>query len=226
VLIFADADLDAAVADVVGLKYANAGQICVSPNRVFVESSIYDEFLAKARAKAEGYLLGSGADHHGHEDILQPVVSEGSLDRLLSLIEEARAKGARVLCGGSKAQRPGYFLNATILADVTDEMKVQQEEIFGPILPVRSFTSHDEAFTKANQSEVGLSSYVYTSSLETMMRAEETLMTGNVCINGAHYSIELPHGGLKQSGCGKDISHLSLRDYYDIRRITIKRKRS
>merc|ERR1719230_1686201 len=193
VLVFKDADLDAAVADIVGLKFANAGQICVSPNRVYVESEVYEEFLQKAVAKAKSYVFGSGADHTGKDEVMQ---------------------------------RPGFFMQPTIVADVSDDMAMQQEEIFGPILPVRSFGSLDDVFELANKSDVGLSSYVYTTSLKTMMKAEEVLMTGNVCINGAHYSIELPHGGLKQSGCGKDISHLSLRDYYDVRRITIKRKRS
>ena len=122
-----------------------------------------------------------------------------------------------------QVDRPGFFLEPTVLADVSDAMECQSAEIFGPILPVRSFESDDEAFDAANDSEWGLSGYVYTASLATALRAEQELMCGNVCINGAHYSIELPHGGMKQSGYGKDISHLSLRDYYDIRRITMKR---
>jgi len=225
VLVFADCDLDAAVEDILGLKYANCGQICVSPNRVYVEASIYEDFLEKAVSKAQRYAFGSGDDHGGKDEVLQPVCSAESLARLLGLVDDARSKGARVLCGGSKVDREGFFMQPTILADVTDGMSVQQDEIFGPVLPVRSFKSSDDVFAWANKSEVGLSSYVYTKSLDTMMKAEEELMTGNVCINGVHYSIELPHGGLKQSGSGKDISHLALRDYYDIRRISIKRTR-
>merc|ERR1712007_76414 len=200
VLVFADCDLDAAVEDILGLKYANCGQICVSPNRVYVEASIYEDFLVKAVAKAQRYAFGSGADHGGKDEVLQPVCSGESLARLLGLVEDARSKGARLLCGGSKADREGFFMQPTILADVTDDMSVQQDEIFGPVLPVRSFSSSDDVFAWANKSEVGLSSYVYTKSLDTMMKAEEELMTGNVCINGVHYSIELPHGGLKNSG--------------------------
>lgn len=231
VLVFADCDLEASVNDIVGLKYANAGQICVSPNRVYVERSVYQAFLDHALALAKSYTLGSGKDDVKPEGgtnprVLQPVASQESLDRLLGLVEDAKAKGARVLFGGVRADRPGFFLLPTILADVTDGMAVQQDEIFGPILPVRAFDTAEEAFTLANQSDVGLSSYVYSNSLQTMMMAEERLMTGNVCINGAHYSVELPHGGLKQSGNGKDLSSLALRDYYDVRRVTIKRKRA
>jgi len=225
VLVFADAKLDAAVQDIVGLKFANAGQICVSPNRVLVERSIYEEFLKKSCEIAGKYVFGSGKDHEGKEEVLQPVVSEESLNRLLGYVEDAKAKGARVLCGGKRVDRPGFFMEPTIIADVTNEMLLQKDEVFGPIMPVRPFDSADEAFNVANDSEVGLSSYVYTGSTDITLRAEEELMTGNVCINGVHYSIELPHGGLKQSGYGKDISHLSLNDYYDIRRISMKRQR-
>lgn len=139
------------------------------------------------------------------------------------MIEDARAKCARVLCGGQREHIPGYFMQPTIVADVTAEMTCQQTEIFGPVMPVRAFTDDEDVFALANDSEYGLSSYVYTTSMRTTMRAEAELMTGNVCVNGVHYSIELPHGGVKQSGCGKDISHLSLHDYCDIRRITTKR---
>merc|ERR1711920_740470 len=200
------------------------GQICVSPNRVFVERAIYERFLERVVMKVGAYEFGVGDDHEKKEDVLQPVVSEHSLQRLLRLVDDARVKGARVLCGGCRENRPGFFLQPTVIADVSSAMAVQQGEVFGPILPVRPFDGLTEAIELANDSEVGLSSYVYTSSLDTAMRAEEELMTGNVCINGAHYSIELPHGGLKQSGCGKDISHLSLHDYYDVRRISMKRR--
>jgi len=224
VLIFADADIDHAVSDIVGLKYANGGQVCVSPNRVYVEKSVYQQVLDKATAKAREYVLGSGDDHAPKGEVLQPAISEAHLNRLLGLVEDAKKKGGRVLCGGKRADRPGFFMEATVIADANDEMAMQQEEIFGPIFPVRSFDTADEAFRLANQSEVGLSSYVYTKNVDTVLRAENELMTGNVLINGVHYSIELPHGGIKQSGTGKDISSLSLRDYFDIRRITIKRK--
>jgi acyl-CoA reductase-like NAD-dependent aldehyde dehydrogenase len=219
VLVFGDCNLDAAVADIVGLKYGNAGQICVSPNRVIVQRSVYEAFLSKATELSEQYVFGSGG---AEGQVLQPVVSADSLNRLLKLCEDAQGKGARLLTGGAKGERPGFFMQPTVLADVTDDMLCQQEEIFGPILAVRPFDTLDEGIQLANNSEVGLSSYVYTASMDAMLRCQDELMTGNVLINGVHYSIELPHGGMKQSGCGKDISHLSLRDYYDIRRITMK----
>merc|ERR1712217_362918 len=138
----------------VGLTFANGGQICVSPNRVYVEKSIYEEFLEKVVAKVGAYVFGSGDDHEKKDEVLQPVVSEQSLARLLRLIDDARAKGARILCGGARENRPGFFLQPTVIADASSEMALQQEEIFGPILPVRPFESATEAFQCANDSDV------------------------------------------------------------------------
>jgi len=115
VIVFGDADLDKAVSDIVGLKFANAGQICVSPNRVLVERSIYEAFLSKAAAKAAEYKFGSGNDHEGHEAVLQPVVSQESMDRILGLVADAKAKGARVVFGGATVDRPGYFIQPTVI---------------------------------------------------------------------------------------------------------------
>ena len=230
VLVFPDCDLDAAVADIVGLKFGNAGQICVSPNRVMVHADIYDSFLEKAAALAAKYDYGSGDDHAPKGEVLQPLCSSAALGRMLDLVADAIAKGARIVSGGKRVERAGHFLEPTIIADVADAMSCQSSEIFGPIMAVRAFANEDEAFKIANSTELGLSGYVYTASLETAMRAESELECGNVLIGpGAgvvHYSIELPHGGVKQSGYGKDISHLSLADYFDTKRVTIKRKRN
>ena len=226
VLVFADSDLDKAVKDICGLKFANGGQICVSPNRVFVEQSVYDAFLAQCEVIVAGYSYGSGDDkEEGKAEVLQPVVSEQSLERLLKMVEDAAAAGGRVVAGGKRVDRPGYFMQPTVIADAKDGMACQADEIFGPILAVRPFPDGDVdgALRMANDTEFGLSGYVYTKNLDTMLKAENELMCGNVLINGAHYSIEIPHGGLKQSGYGKDISHLALRDYYDVKRVTLTR---
>lgn len=196
VLLFADVqDLNAAIADFVGLKFANGGQICVSPNRVYVQKEIYNQVIDECQKLAAKYDFGSGNDFAPKEEILQPLVSKQALNRMLELIKDAVDKGARIISGGKAVGGSGFFLQPTILADVTDDMLCQQEEIFGPILPLRSFSSESEAFQLANKSQHGLSAYVYTGSLATALKAEQEIMCGNVCINGAHYSIELPHGG-------------------------------
>jgi len=225
VLIFSDVpDLQAVINDMVGLKYANAGQICVSPNRVYVQKEIYEDVVRLCKAKAGEYVYGTGDDHAPKEEVMQPMVSKDAVDRMASLVKDATDKGARIVHGGkAMTSQAGFYFEPTVLADVNDDMECQKGEIFGPILPLRSFSSVEEALQLANQSEYGLSAYIYTGSLSTALRAEQEIQCGNICINGAHYSIELPHGGLKQSGYGKDLTDLALRDYYDIKRVTFKR---
>jgi acyl-CoA reductase-like NAD-dependent aldehyde dehydrogenase len=219
VLVFDDADLDAAVADIVGLKLANAGQICVAPNRVFVHRSIYGAFIEKAKALMESYRYVGDA---GTGPELSPVVSEASVDQMLKFCQPESHKGT-VVTGGKRANRPGYFMQPTLIKDVARDSALTCEEIFGPIMPVMPFDDRDDSFALANDTEYGLSAYVYTQSLSRALEAEKRLIFGNILINEAYYSLQLPHGGLKQSGFGKDVSRLALDDYYDIKRISIKR---
>ena len=159
-----------------GLKFANGGQICVAPNRVLVERAVYERFLELAAAKAKAYITGAGDDEAANPACLQPVVSAASLDRLVgasgggtqtfaasltadptaALVQDAKAQGARVVAGGGRVDKPGFFLEPTILADVTKGMKLSACEIFGPILPVAPFDTADAAFAAANDSEHGL----------------------------------------------------------------------
>lgn len=219
VLVFDDADLDAAVADIVGLKLANAGQICVAPNRVFVHRSIYEAFIEKAKALMESYRYVGDA---GAGPELSPVVSEASVEQMLKFCQPESHKGT-VVTGGKRANRPGYFMQPTLIKDVARDSALTCEEIFGPIMPVMPFDDSDDAFALANDTEYGLSAYVYTQNLSRALEAEKRLIFGNILINEAYYSLQLPHGGLKQSGFGKDVSRLALEDYYDIKRISIKR---
>ena len=131
--------------------------------------------------------------------------------------------GGTVVTGGKRAERPGYFLEPTLIRDVDRNSKLTCEEIFGPIMPVMPFNHSEDIFALANDTVYGLSAYVYTESLSRALEAERRLLFGNILINEAFYSLQLPHGGLKQSGFGKDVSRLALDDYYDIKRISIKR---
>jgi succinate-semialdehyde dehydrogenase/glutarate-semialdehyde dehydrogenase len=219
VLVFEDADLDAAVADIVGLKLANAGQICVAPNRVFVHRSIYAAFIEKAKALMESYQY-IGDD--GSAPKLSPVVSEEVLEKLEAFCAPQNHHGT-VVTGGKRASRAGYFMQPTLIKDVARKSALTCEEIFGPIMPVMPFDDHDDIFAVANDTEYGLSAYIYTQNLSRALEAEKRLLFGNILINEAYYSLQLPHGGLKQSGFGKDVSRLALDDYYDIKRISIKR---
>jgi succinate-semialdehyde dehydrogenase/glutarate-semialdehyde dehydrogenase len=219
VLVFPDADLDAAVADIVGLKLANAGQICVAPNRVFVHQSIYDVFIEKATSLMESYrYLGDPGD--GPE--LSPLCTEASLEQMVAFCRP-EMHGGTIVTGGQAADRPGYFLQPTLIKDVARGSKLTCEEIFGPIMPVMPFTDADDIFALANDTQYGLSAYLYTESIRRAMEAEKRLLFGNILINEVYYSLQLPHGGLKQSGFGKDVSRLALEDYFDTKRISIKR---
>ncbi|OPZ19418.1 MAG: Glutarate-semialdehyde dehydrogenase DavD [candidate division BRC1 bacterium ADurb.BinA364] len=225
VIVYPDFDPQLAAERTVGLKLANSGQVCVSPNRCFVHDSIFDAFIDAAKAQMAKYHFGAG---RGPEPLMGPMMFKGHLDDMLEKIARARSQGAQIVFGGERPSRDlcpqGHFLQPTLaLCDRSIDLCV--EEIFGPILPVIRFGSDDDVVAWANESRYGLASYVFTNDLEAANACAERLEYGSICINEPWYSVELPHGGLKQSGIGKDCSHLSLEEYFDVKRVTIKRER-
>ncbi|MEK6795393.1 MAG: aldehyde dehydrogenase family protein [Spirochaetota bacterium] len=220
VIVFDDADVNTAVEAIVDLKFSNAGQICVAPNRVFVHEKVYASFLSKAKRLAEAYTPGSGACK---APAIQPVISKRAFDRILASIDTSMKDGANLICGGTRMKKPGYFIAPTILETPSASMDICANEIFGPVMPIVRFTDTDDIFAVANECDAGLASYLFTDSNARIMDATERLLYGNICVNGVHYSIQLPHGGLKQSGYGKDIGHLCLDDYFDVKRVSVRR---
>jgi succinate-semialdehyde dehydrogenase/glutarate-semialdehyde dehydrogenase/succinate-semialdehyde dehydrogenase len=208
VLVYSDADLDEAVKKIVALKFANSGQVCVSPNRCFVHESIYEAFVEKAKERVNSVEMG-------------PMISDQERSKVLGMIKLAKEQGAVVVHGGNAIEGKGYHMEPTIFRDVTLDMALPNNEIFGPILPIIKFNDNDDEIALANQSEYGLAAYVFTSNLKKAMRAAKEIDTGSVCINEPHYSVQLPHGGLKQSGVGKDCSKYSLEEYLTIKRVSI-----
>lgn len=221
VIIFADADVKKAAGEITELKFANAGQICVSPNRVFVHEDVRDEFVAEALACTKNVRLGSGP---GVEADMGPMVSAEARQRVAGLAEDAVAAGATIVTGGRVPEGfdRGYYYEPTILTDVTPDMRVAREEIFGPVMPVLTFTDDDAVVEQANDTQYGLAAYVYTTDLVKALRVPERLRFGSVSVNGPKYEVYLPHGGTKESGIGKDCSHLSLDEYYYVKRISIR----
>ena len=220
VLVYGDADVEAAAHKIVDLKFANSGQVCVSPNRCFVHESVLEEFLAAAANRAAGIALGAG---RGEGRRMGPLLTSKARDRMLALIQSATQSGAAVVCGG-KAPEPamkGYYLEPTILRDVRADMELSCDEIFGPLLPVIAFTDADDEIALANDSEYGLAAYVFTTNISRGLRAAAELESGSVCINEVHYAVHLPHGGLKQSGVGKDCSRYSLQEYLTLKRVSV-----
>lgn len=220
VLVFADADLDLAADIVTGIKFNNTGQICVAPNRVFVEDAVYDAFKEKVVARARATKVGFDKN----DDIVTgPMIDARAWKRVKSLVDDAVEKGADLLVGGDRphGKTEGNFFAPTVLSGVTEDMRVYQEEIFGPVVGLVRFTDHDTLISKANAGEAGgLTSYVFTADIGRAERLALELECGEVQINGVKYDIDLPHGGTGQSGIGHDCSHLALHEYLTVKRIS------
>lgn len=223
VIVYPDFDPVLAAERIVGLKLANTGQVCVSPNRCFVHRDVLDVFLAEAKAIMSGVHFGSGS---GPEPRMGPVMTEEHLGELLAKVENAKAQGAAIVTGGGRVPKnicpKGFYMQPTLLRCDRD-LEICRDEIFGPVLPVIPFDDGDDIIEWANDTMYGLASYVFTNDLERANACAERLDYGSICINEPYYSVELPHGGLKQSGIGKDCSHLSLEEYFDVKRVTIRR---
>jgi succinate-semialdehyde dehydrogenase/glutarate-semialdehyde dehydrogenase len=223
VIVYPDFDAELAADRIVGLKLANSGQVCVSPNRCFVHERSLDAFLGYAREVMAGYHFGSGP---GPGPRMGPIMTAGHLEGLLAKVNQAGQQGAQILHGGGRVPKEtcptGHFMEPTlVLCDRSADLC--RNEIFGPVLPVIPFGDGDDIIQWANDCEHGLAAYVFTRDLELANACAERLEYGSICINEPYYSVELPHGGLKQSGMGKDCSRLSLEEYSDIKRVTVRR---
>lgn len=220
-IVFDDANVKQAVNDLVALKFGNCGQVCVSPNRIMVHEKVYNEFVERFVAKAKKLQIGFGNDP---KIDMGPVVDARSRDRIMKLAETTLAEGAKLECGGKipEGMEKGYFFEPTVFSNVTRSMTIFREEIFGPLAAIYKFSDDQEALDMANDCEVGLSSYVYTSKVERIQKFTSELEVGEVHVNGFKYGIYLPHGGVKESGLGHDCSYLALDDYLEKKRITIR----
>ena len=219
VLIFPDADLDTAADIVCALKYGNAGQICVTPNRVFVHEDVADEFQAKiiSRAKATKVGFDKSADI-----AMGPVIDAKSWKRIDSLVQDATKNGAELLTGGGRPEHlnKGHYYAPTVLGKVTPDMRVAREEVFGPIISLLTFANEASVTKEANNTDAGLTAYIFTKDEARIDRLADALQFGEVQINGVKYAINLPHCGLKQSGIGLDCSPLALDEYMAPKRIS------
>ena len=169
-IVFDDADLDAAVEGALVSKYRNSGQTCVCTNRFYVQSGIYDAFVEKLAARAQGLKVGSGFESGVQQG---PLIDANALAKVQAHVADARAHGARVLTGGAPHELGGTFFQPTVLADVTGDMLVAREETFGPVAPVFRFTTEDEAVTLANSTEFGLAAYFYSRDVARVFRVAE-----------------------------------------------------
>ncbi|MGB0799328.1 MAG: aldehyde dehydrogenase family protein, partial [Planktomarina sp.] len=215
-IVFDDADLDEAVVGAMACKFRNNGQTCVCANRMYVQSGVYDAFTAKFKAAVEAMKVGDG---FGGAD-LGPLISGPAQAKVEDHIADALSKGAAIETGGKPHDLGGTFFQPTILTGVTKDMKVAQEETFGPMAPLFKFDDVDDVITQANDTVFGLAAYFYAKDLSRVYKVAEALEYGIVGVNTGIISTEVaPFGGVKQSGLGREGSHHGMDEYQEMKYI-------
>jgi succinate-semialdehyde dehydrogenase/glutarate-semialdehyde dehydrogenase len=218
-IVFDDADLDEAVKGAIVCKFRNAGQTCVCANRILVQDAIYDQFADKLAAAMAGLKLGDGTED-GVD--IGPLINEKAANDVLEFVDDAVAQGAKITAGGQRSSLGGCFIEPTLLTQVSDDMRVFREEIFGPVAPLFRFRDEAEAIAMANDTEFGLASYFYSRDIGRIWRVSEGLEYGIVGINTGLISNEMaPFGGVKESGQGREGSKYGLDDYLEIKYMCI-----
>jgi len=216
-IVFDDADLDAAVEGAIASKYRNAGQTCVCANRLYVQDSVYDAFAEKLVAAVAKLKVGNGIEAGVTQG---PLIDAKAVAKVEEHVADALAKGGRLLAGGKRHALGNGFFEPTIIADVTNDMRVATEETFGPLAPLFRFKTDDEVIALANNTEFGLAAYFYSRDIGRIWRVAEGLETGMVGVNTGLISNEIaPFGGVKQSGLGREGSTYGIEDYLVIKYI-------
>lgn len=218
-IVFDDADVDAAVEGVMASKYRNTGQTCVCANRIFVQDAIYEVFVDKLAAATARLKVGAGTEEGVEQG---PLINAQALAKVTAHVADAKEKGGRILVGGKPHPRGGTFFEPTVIADAKRNMRLFDEETFGPVAPVFRFTDDDEAVAMANDTPFGLASYFYARDIGRVIRAAEALESGIVGVNTGLISTEVaPFGGIKQSGVGREGGHEGIGEYLETKYICI-----
>ena len=214
-IVFDDADVDAAVAGAIASKYRNAGQTCVCTNRFFVQTGIYDAFVAKFSEAVQSLSVGNGADEGIN---IGPLINESAVKKVQSLVTSAVDEGACITLGGHQHAQGPTFYEPTVITDVTMDMAIANAEIFGPVAPIFRFDNEDEVVAMANDTPYGLATYFYSRDIGRVWRIAEALEYGMVGINEGIISTEVaPFGGVKESGIGREGSKYGIEDYLEIK---------
>ncbi len=210
-VVFADADLDAAVEGAMVAKMRHSAEVCTAANRMFVEAPVADEFTDRLAAAMGALKVGNGMD----EGVAcGPMINAGAVESIDSLVKGAIGAGARTAVGGGPIDGPGFFYAPTVLGDVTMESPITREEIFGPVAPVIPFTDSDQMIDWANDTEMGLAGYVYSGDVARGMSVAERIQAGMVGVNrGAMSDPAAPFGGMKQSGLGREGAHEGILEF-------------
>ncbi len=218
-IVFADADLDAAVEGAYFGLFFNQGQCCCAGSRLFVQESVYDAFVAKIVEKAKGRKVG---DPFSTETEQGPQVSREQFDRVLGYIAAGQKDGAKMLVGGGRVGDKGYFIQPTVFSDVKDEMKIAQEEIFGPVMSILKFKDTDEVIARGNRTHYGLAAAVWTKDVKKALRLANGLRAGTVWVNCYDvFDAGAPFGGFKMSGVGRELGQYALQHYTEVKTVTM-----
>jgi succinate-semialdehyde dehydrogenase / glutarate-semialdehyde dehydrogenase len=218
-IVFDDADIDAAIDGAMVAKMRNMGEACTAANRFYVHEKVHDEFAKKLTAKMGSLKMGNGLDDGVN---LGPLVNKAGLDKVVELVADAVGKGAKILTGGKAPGGKGFFYPATVLANVPDNAKMLNEEIFGPVASLQTFKSEDEVIRRANDTEYGLVAYLYTKDLSRGMRVSEKLDFGMIGLNrGLVSDPAAPFGGMKQSGIGREGAHEGLMEFLETQYVSV-----
>jgi succinate-semialdehyde dehydrogenase/glutarate-semialdehyde dehydrogenase len=214
-IVFDDANLEAAVAGAVAAKFRNAGQTCVSANRILVQASVLERFAERFAAAAAALTVGDGLDPRTQ---VGPLINADAVDKVEGLVRDAVARGARAALGGSKHARGDQYFEPTVLAGVTPDMAIANTEIFGPVATLLPFDTEQDAIRVANDTPYGLVAYFYARDLGRIWRVAEALEAGMVVLNDAVFSSDsVPFGGVKESGIGREGSRYGIEEYVEIK---------
>jgi succinate-semialdehyde dehydrogenase/glutarate-semialdehyde dehydrogenase len=202
VVVFADADPEKAADTIAAFKYRNAGQVCISPTRFYVQESSYNKFVARFTEYARGIKMGDGLEKG---ITMGPLANPRRLDAMESFVNDAKSRGGKIATGGSRHGNQGFFFQPTVITDVPDDAKIMTEEPFGPVAPIVPFKTFDEVVERANSLPFGLAAYAFTSSGATATAIGDSIQSGMVGVNSIAISTpETPFGGIKESGYGSE----------------------
>ena len=219
VLVFEDADLEVAVEGTMVTKFRNTGQSCIASNRIYVQRGIYEKFLENFLAQTRALKAGDGLEDGVS---IGPIINEDGLNKALEHIHDATQRGARLMCGGKRIPRKGFFLEPTVLADVPDNAACMSEETFAPVAPICAFDTEQEAIERANHSPYGLSAYAFTRDLSLTFRLMDQLESGMIGINdGVPTTSQCPFGGVKQSGWGRELGSEGMDAFLETKHVSL-----
>ena len=216
-IVFEDSDIDKVADMAVTAKFRNNGQVCISPNRFYIQESKKEEFISKFIERTKKLKIGNGMDEGVQ---LGPLTTDKRLAEIEELVETTKNEGAEVLLGGKRPAgfNKGYFYEPTVFDGIKDDFTIMKQEPFGPLVPMLSFKTFDEVIERANNNDLGLCSYIYTNSMEQAHRASELIETGCVAVNTAAVAVaEAPFGGIKQTGYGREGGSMAIKDYLNVK---------